>query len=600
LFVALAGLAALGGGARADESSPHLASYSPYERATIREALEKTQREIEPDPEGKLVEKIDIITLDVIEESDPAPAFLNWFHVTTQRYVVAREILQREGQRYRQELVDETARNLREVRQLSVVLCIPVRGSRPDSVRLLIITKDVWSLRLNSNFRYSGGRFEFLLLQPSEENLFGTHHSISATFSLTPGTYSFGARYVMPRIGGSQIRFSTEANIFLNRDTGDPEGSYGSVVYGQPLYATEAEWAWGTTIAWRNELFRRYCTGSGSACAGDLRGFDAAATLEDDAIPQIYRSDILGGLLFVTRSFGRSIKHDVTLGMEVSRRVFRPLDLSGYDAAAVGEFMREVLPVSDTRVGPYIEYRTVPTSFMRTLDFETLGLQEDVRLGHEVILRIMPVTKLLNSTRNFVSLAGAARYTWPLRDGIVSAIVESAADVEAERIADGSIEAGARVMTPRLGFGRLIFDARVYHRYRNYLNKTVSLGGSTRLRGYPTQAYLGKDLVVATLEFRTRPVEILSCQLAGAAFFDAGDAFDGWGDFHPKQSAGFGLRILFPQLDRTVLRADWGFPLTRGYRDPDSLPGDIVVTFKQAFSVPDVPTKTGTASSTIE
>jgi outer membrane protein assembly factor BamA len=97
--------------------------------------------------------------------------------------------------------------------------------------------------------------------------------------------------------------------------------------------------------------------------------------------------------------------------------------------------------------------------------------------------------------------------------------------------------------------------------------------------------------VVANFEYRTRPVEILACQLAGAVFFDAGDAFDGWGDFQPKQSAGFGLRVVFPQIDRTVLRADWGFPLMRGYRDPDSLPGDIVVTFKQAFPIPDVPSR---------
>jgi hypothetical protein len=53
-----------------------------------------------------------------------------------------------------------------------------------------------------------------------------------------------------------------------------------------------------------------------------------------------------------------------------------------------------------------------------------------------------------------------------------------------------------------------------------------------------------------------------------------------------KQSAGFGIRLLFPQLDRVVMRADWGFPLTRGYQEPDSFPGDIVVTFRQAFPMP--------------
>ena len=56
-----------------------------------------------------------------------------------------------------------------------------------------------------------------------------------------------------------------------------------------------------------------------------------------------------------------------------------------------------------------------------------------------------------------------------------------------------------------------------------------------------------------------------------------------------KQSAGFGARILFPQLDRIVMRIDWGFPLTRGIVPAGGFPGDIVVTFRQAFPMPVLP-----------
>lgn len=566
-------------------------SYSPYERATIEGALGRVGGSLDGEPEGKIVERVDVISLEVIEPRDPAPGFLNWLHATSRRFTIERELLVRKGDLYRQDLVDETARNLRKLQQISLVLCVAAKGSDPHHVRLVVITKDVWSLRMNSNFVFAGGRLETLLLQPSEENLFGTHHSASVQFLFEPAMYALGGRYTMPKVGGSHIRFVAEANVFINRELGETEGSSGVLSYGQPLYSTEARWSWGATIQWRNEVFRRYCPNDGvTPCADGLRGFDAGATEAVDAIPYRYRSDVLVGQEFVTRSFGQRTKHDISFGMDATRRAFRADDLGGYDRAAADEFAAEVLPVGDTRIGPFIEYRTYATSHMHALDFETLGLQEDIPIGHEAILKLSAITTALNSSRNFLGVYAAARYAVPLGDGMAAAFVESATDIQSDAIPDAAIEAGGRVITPRLGFGRLVVDGRVLHRYRNYLNRISSLGGNTRLRGYPTQAFLGKDVVVANLEFRTRPVEILSCQLGGAVFFDAGDAFDGASDFAPKQSAGFGLRILFPQLDRVVLRADWGFPLTRGYVEHDSLPGDIVVTFRQAFSIPDVPT----------
>lgn len=580
--------------ATTDADEKALASYSPYEKKTIQDAFQKLETSIDPSPEGKVIERIDIVPLEVIEERDPAPGFLNWFHVTTKPYVIRREVLLQRGERFRQDLCNESARNLTGIRQISLVVCIAAKGSRADRVRLVMITKDVWSLRLNTNFRWAGGRFEYLFLQPAEENLFGTHQAILATFYLDIASVAIGGRYKVPRIGGSPLELLAEANVIVNLDTGEPEGSAGTFSYGQPLTSTLASLSWGAEIKWRNEILRRFCVTGATSCAGDLRGFDAKATPEiDDTIPFSYKSDVLAGQYFATRSFGREIKHNVSLGLEVSRRVFRAGDLSAHDPSAAAEFEERVLPVSDTRIGPFFDYRTVSTRFHRVLDLETLGLQEDVRMGHELILKLMPITKLLRSSRNLFHVLAAARYSQPISDGLVSGYIESTTDIQLDELPDASLEVGGRVMTPRIGIGRLLVDAKVLYRYRNYLNKISSIGGSTRLRGYPTQALLGKDFVTANFEYRTRPLEILACQLGGALFFDVGDAFNGWEDFRPKQSVGFGLRILFPQLDRTVLRADWGFPVTKGYKEPDGFPGDIVVTFKQAFPIPDVPSRGG-------
>lgn len=571
-------------------------SYSPYEQATIKAALKELGAEVDHAPDGKIIEHVDYVRLEVIEERDPAPAFLNWFHWTTRRYVLEQDTLVSVGSRYSEELVDETARKLRANVRLSLVLAFAVKGSREGAVRLVIITKDVWSLRLNSDFRFAGGKLETIFLQPSEENIFGTHNSIALQVSVNPASYSIGGRYSMPHLAGSQISFSVDANVIMNRELGKPEGSFGTFVYGQPLYSTRAKWSWGATLTWRDDIFRRFCPFDRvTPCAGELRAFDATSTDTPEAIPYQYRSEQIAGEDFVTRSFGTTIKHDVSIGLRVSRRRFHADDTPGVSQAAAEEFARKVMPVSDTAAAPFIEYSTYSARSMHVLDLNTLGLTEDVTLGHKVRVSLAPVLSAFGSTRsyNYLHLFAAARYSAPLGDGVAIVFAESETDIAADSLPDASIEVGGRIVTPRLGFGRLIFDARALHRYRNYLNGVSSLGGSTRLRGYPTQAFLGKDVLAANLEFRTRPVEILSCQLGGAAFFDAGDAWEGEGDFNLKQSAGFGIRVLFPQFNRVVMRADWGFPLTRGYREPDSLPGDIVVTFRQAFPTPDIPTAAG-------
>jgi len=574
--------------ARADEAValPSPARLSGYEQSSLDAALARLKGKLDPSPEGKIVESIEIVPLEVFEKRDFIPefvrGFVNWFHVTSKPYVIEREVLQSKGRRYDRTLVAETARNLRGTRQLSLVLAAPIEGSAPDRVRLVVITKDIWSLRLNSDFRVSGGKIEYLLVEPSEENFFGTHQSLSARFELRQDTLSFGGSYTVPRLAGSRIQGSIAAGVIINRATGSSEGSYGKLLYGQPLYSTRATWAWGSEVKWRQEVVRRFV-------GSKLRTFDAPSTPDDDKIPYVYRSDTLSGRYEVTRSFGLAIKNDVTIGVSASRRAFRPRDLESFAASARADFLGTALPVSDTQVGPYLQVRSYANRFVTVLDFNTLGLQEDFIAGHDAYLKLSPVAAGLGSSRSFLGVYAAAAYTVPLGDGLARGYVELTNELTTSGVPDGSIDVGVRFTTPRTPVGRLHFDARALNRYTNYLNAKSSLGGDSRPRGYPTGAFIGKDVVAATLEYRSRAAQILGCQLGGALFFDAGDAADGFDKMRIKQSAGFGVRILFPQLDRIVMRADWGFPLTRGVVPTGGFPGDIVVTFRQAFPMPALP-----------
>jgi hypothetical protein len=584
--------------------------YSPYEQQTIDEVLDSLHAKVDPDPEGKTIERIEVVPIDVFEKRDVLPRWLNVFHATTQPSIVRREMLLHEGDHYKQVLSDDTIRNLRSLPQLSVILVVTARGTSPDRVRIVVITKDVWSLRLNWDISLTpsiqrsakGGSslqgLEFLELQPAEWNVGGIHQTASGLFILEPSAYTLGVGYQIPRIDGSRVALVADADIVLNRVTNSPEGTAGELIAGQPIYSGLTKWAWNGAAAWQDVIARRYQNGALAPYVDPTTG---------GSVPFQYRDREYAAAYRLTRSYGWDIKHDLTFGAGLSTAVFRT-DFPGADPRTVADFVATNVPVNDTRVGPSIEYRTYTKRYARLLDFESLALQEDVLLGHEVVLRFYPTLRALGSTRDLFGTYAAAQYTFALADGLFRVAFASTTEPDPSRIFDASISPSAHLVTPTIaGLGRIVLDGTMLYRWRDGLNITGAcpgqstwgpfepcatfLGGTNRLRGFPTNFFLGKDFVSYNVEFRSRPVEILSCQLAGVAFYDAGDGFYGLSTLRPFQSVGFGVRALFPWLDREVFSADIGFPIERPIDSTTGAPVagyGFVISFGQAFGPPGV------------
>ena len=554
-------------------------TYSAYERESVDAGLKEVKGELDPNPEGKRISSIEVITLEVIEDRDPVPSFFNVFHATTLKGVVRAELLFEEGQVYETRLIDESARNLRKRRQLSLVLLVPMKGPTPGTVRVLVITKDVWSLRLNTNLQIYQGKLIRLLLQPAEENMFGTHKMLGGLFILEPDTYSLGALFADRRVAGSRIQALVSANLIVNRDSGRPEGSFGTFYYGEPLTTVDTEWAWKALVIWYDEIFRSFI-------GTELRTYDSPTTVGDDQIPYVYDAARWFSAYSVTRSFGSYLKNDVSTGLEIDRRRYRLRDTESFAPSAVREFESRAIPVSDTRVSPFLQFRSYLSDYHRVLDFESLALQEDFRLGHEAVVRLYPASRELASTRNMLGTYAALGYTIPLGDGMARVIAASTIEKSTRAATDATAQLNARVLTPRLGFGRFVYDGLLINHYENYLNDQLTVGGDGRLRGYAPQAFIGKDVVASNLEYRTRPIQLWSVQAGAAAFYDVADAFDGFRDLHLRHGVGLGLRTVFPQAERIVFRADYGVPVTsKGL----TFPGSLFIAFGQAFAMPGLP-----------
>jgi hypothetical protein len=307
----------------------------------------------------------------------------------------------------------------------------------------------------------------------------------------------------------------------------------------------------------------------------------------------VYDTEIVSGRASATRSFGTDIKHDITFGAEVSRSVFRTPDLSAFSPIAVSEFLETAVPRSDTRNGPFLQYHFFLNRFASLLDVETMALQENFLLGPELYLRWSPALEALGSSRNVFGYRGEVAYTQALGTGFARAYLAGAIETlpDGSLIYDSSVQTGLRIVSPSFGVGRLIYDGTLYFRGHNYLNALVQLGGDGRLRGYTTGLFIGESLLASNIELRSRTFSIWTFQLGGALFYDVADAFDGWEELRPKQGAGFGLRVLFPQLGRAIMRVDWGFPLTPNAGATGVFDG-LVLTFRQAFGVPE-PTGAG-------
>jgi hypothetical protein len=255
------------------------------------------------------------------------------------------------------------------------------------------------------------------------------------------------------------------------------------------------------------------------------------------------------------------------------------------------------VPLSDTRVSPFVQLRTHREIYLRTSNMETLALTEDYRLGPEALLRVYPASSKFGSTRDMIGTICGVSMTGAPLGGLLRVVLRNRIEYEFSGRHDADVLADLRAVSPMLGFGRLVFDGVIRDRYENYLNRYFELGGDTRLRGYPQAGYQyslkGPVAVALNGEFRTRSVELLSVHTGLAAFFDAGDATDSFEHLRLRSSAGLGVRFVFPEFDRIVLRADWAFPFepVPGY---STFPGTFFVTYGQAFSMPTLDTPTVT------
>lgn len=523
-----------------------------YEDTLIDHVIQEQGLERVLVPDGLEVESVLVSTDDVIGAIDPWPSIINWIHVRTRESVVRREALLETGRPWVADRALETERILRSLFIFAVAKVVAVKGER-GGVRALVVTKDRWSLRLNSEFTFSGGQLTYLRLRPTEQNFLGRNMQVSADFILRRDTIQVGEAFTDRRGFGSDVFIQQAGLLIFNRATGAFEGANGSAFVGKPLLTLAQPWAYGV---------------SGSANVRRRRIFRGASvwqlpypdeTAPSASVPYVY--DVLegGAAASVTRSFGLERKLDLVGTVGGYLRQYTPPKESPLSDEQRAWFTSKYLPRSENALYTSLTFRAFTADFRALRDLDTFQLSEDYQLGPLLkggVRWAVPTPW----TSHFVELGIGLRYRWLLGGDLLTLNGATAARVvPGQGLYNRAYAFEIQNLSPKLEGGRFFTRFAIEGRANDLNNTLYFLGGDTGLRGTLPESYSGRNKLLLNVEYRTRPFEVATIVMGFVLFYDMGSAFDAMPNL--VHTMGGGLRILLPQVNQEVIRIDFGMVL---------------------------------------
>jgi hypothetical protein len=538
-----------------------MALLGDLERSAVLSALARRGRRIDPAPWGKPLGRIEVVNLRVFQDSEGFLQFFNVFHATTRERVVEREVLVRPGERWDQQRIDESRRKLRDRTFSVLAVIVPVESATPGAVDALVVTRDVWSLRFNFNARVQGDKFSYLTFSLSENNFLGLRKLLAAVYEMDLGAVGIGPLYIDKNVLGRRYTLRTRLQALFEREAllGDGrfvgEGSEGVFEFNRPLWSLDSKWGYG--VEWSH----RYAIDRSFQQTG-LRTYDDPATDEVEAVPWKYRQRRFQLTTGVTRGFGDRVKHRLKGGHILDAQ--RPAVTDDFvgPPGLRDAFARDVLPRSERASSLYVGYEVFTPDYRELRNVAAFDLAEDVRLGPSAEVLVSTALELIGSETNFARAQAAASYVHPVgADGLASVAGSVSTRVDGGELIDNSGSTTVGLVSPTLGWVRLVAEARLATLWNETQNRFLSLGGENGLRGFGINQFDGARRAVAQLEVRTRSRPVLFTKWGLVGFYEAGGAGTALRSLRLHHDVGVGLRVLVPQTSPEVFRFDFALPL---------------------------------------
>lgn len=570
------------------------------EREAVDDALAMRGLTIEPEPQGKIIGAVQVVNLDVFLARERVPlVWANIFHRTTREHHVRRESLLQAGDRYDQDLAEETTRNLQDPTLSNVVAVLPVKSATPGMVDVLIVTRDVWSLRFNEDFEAQAGQLLSFTASLSENNLFGWRKNVAAVFAMNQGEMSVGPNYIDPNILGTRLKLQAAFYVIWARQIGEiaagpQEGTSSLFHLEYPLYSLASRWGATADFSHYDGVYRQflgtqlYAVPLDGAVRSACDLGPAAEPPGVETAPWVYRLKTINTSEVVTRSFPRPwVIQRVSLGYELA--LTRPSFTSDFPypdgSPERTQFAQEVFPLSERTSDLFLRYDLFTPRYRTYRDLNTFDFREDVRLGPTLSLKAGRASTLVGSDKDFSLFQTSLDLAADWWGGLESVGGSWEGRLEDGQVNNQLVQGHASLATPVLAhLLRVVAAGNVGFLYENTRKRYFVEGGDTGLRGYPVGEFVGCGAqFIGHLEARTMALKLAFLRLGGLLFFDAGDASVDAGNLTFYSDAGFGLRLLIPQLNTYALRADWAFPLRPAPGMPAGWPGRMSFGFRQVF-----------------
>lgn len=546
-----------------DPSCNWIGTLSGLERASVERALVARGYELDPAPWDKVIGALRVYNEEVFAEPNRFFRFFNIFHITTKESTIRSESVIAAGERWDQQRIEETARRLRDPLWTSVVAVIPVRSATPGTVDALIVTRDIWSLRLNTQYTFQQGKLTNLTTSLSENNFLGRRDVLSAALTMDQGSIAAGPLFIDKNLFGEHLDFRARVDDILTRDdltshgTLHSEGSDSTITLSRPLWSLSSEWAAGATFTHRFAIDRQYL-------GTQLRTFDYVdpETMAVTPFDRQYEMRQWGASAFVTRQWGDGLKQQLSFGHSVNSQRPRPLaDFTG-DAAQRAAFIEKVLPVSELTSVPFVEYAFFTPRYRTLRDVTTFDLAEDVRTGPDLDVSLGFGLKVLGSDQNFQRLSSAVGWTIPwARDGFVRVATGLGGRYQQGVLIDNTATWLVRAAAPPVAdLVRFLAQSSLSTRWHDTQNQFYAIGSDTGLRGFGINEFIGQRYFNAQFEARTLPYPVWVLRIGAVAFYDLGGAADALKSLPLHQDGGLGLRILIPQTSAQLLKFDFAVP----------------------------------------
>lgn len=454
-------------------------------------------------------------------------------HFDTRESVIEGQLLFQPGEPFTCRSLDETTRNLRQLRFIREP-DIRIVGYRDGLVDLEVSAQEVWTTNPGISFSRGGGE-NSTSIELEELNLFGRGKHLAFDFATDVDRNSFGLTWRDPSVLGSRWR-----DEVMLRNSNDGSGQ--SLAIERPFFSLDTRWSTGLKLA------------------------------QDDSIQPVYR---LGEKV---AGYGQGIETaEVQFGWSKglrdgwTRRITTGLrhDQAAFEFAP-GETAPTVLPDDRDLTYPFLRLEAIQDDFETTRNRDQISRTEDLYFGLRYAFELGWAAPALGSDRSAALLRAEAGRGFRLgerRSLFLHAAVGGR--IEGQSVVDG-------LLAGNLSFYRATgpmstFVAALNAEFGKELDADheISLGGDNGLRGYPLRYQTGSSRALLTLEqriFTNRSLWKLA-DIGGAVFFDAGQAWGG-SAFGPTENLGLlkdvGVGLRFGSTRSAlgnVLHVDLAFPL---------------------------------------